>query len=313
VSVILRRRVVRLVLVMILVTLFTSLMLELVPGSPAHLIAGEGASSEAIAQINHDYGFDKPIMVRYLDWMGNLVTGDLGDSYRTQEPVWDAIKSRAPITMQLAFGAIILALLLAVPLALLCAFRAGSVFDRVVDGFTSVVIAVPAFLSALVLVYFLSSRAGVLPVTGWASLTEDPIDNLKHAAIPTIALALPALAVFQRVLRADVIATLQQDHITLARAKGLSSTVIVLRHALRPSSFSLLTVAGIRVAELVGGTVIIESLFAIPGLGSLLVQAVLGRDMIVVQAVVVVIALTYLLINLIVDVSYQLLDPRVVA
>ena len=307
------KRVARLVVVVFLVSLLTSLMLDLVPGSPAHLIAGEGASDEAIAAVNEKYGFDEPALERYGEWIGGVVTGDMGVSYRSQKPVLEEIARRAPVTLELALGAILLALLAAVPVALVCAYRSGSAVDRVVDAITSVIIAVPSFLSSLIFVFVFSVILGWLPVTGWVPFSEDPIENLRHAIIPIVALSLPAMAVFQRVLRADVIATLQQDHITLARAKGLSSSAIMWRHAFKPSSFSLLTVAGIRTAELVGSTVIIETLFSIPGLGSLLVQSVLGRDMVVVQGVVLLIALAYLLINLAVDVSYRLLDPRVTA
>ena len=298
-------------MVMLIVSTFTTLMLDLVPGDPAMIVAGEGASPEMLAAINDKYGFDQDFFTRYVGWVGNLFTGDLGTSYRTGQPVLEAIAERAPVTLELAFGAILLALLVAIPLGLWCAFHAGSVVDRVVDAVTSVFIAVPAFLSALLLAFVFAVTMAWLPVTGWTPISEDLVGNLQHAIMPMVALSLPAMAIFQRVLRADVIATLHQDHIALARAKGLSSPAIVTRHAFRPSSFSLLTVAGIRLAELVGGTVVIEVLFAIPGLGSLLVQSVLSQDMVVVQGVVVVIAFGYLLINFAVDLSYRLLDPRV--
>jgi len=309
--IVIAQRVLRLLIVTFIVTLFTALLLQLVPGSPAQLIAGEGASPEALRTINHQYGFDKPVFTQYINWMKGLFTGDLGTSYRSGAPVWNAIKERAPVTAELAIGAIVLALVLAVPLALLCAYRAGRFFDRVVEAITSVMIAIPPFLSALLFSYVFAISLAWFPVTGWVSLTDDPVGNIEHAVIPIVALALPAVAVFQRVLRADVIATLQEDHIALARAKGVSSTQIMLRHALRPSSFSLLTVAGLQLAGLVGGTVIIETLFALPGLGSLLVQSVLGHDLVTVQGLVVVLALSYLLVNLIVDISYRLIDPRV--
>jgi len=308
---VLRWRLARLVGVVVLVTLATSFMLELVPGSPAVTIAGEGASPEAIAAINAEYGFDDSAAKRYADWVGGIFRGDLGTSYLDSTPVFDAIKERAPVTLELALGAIILALLISIPLALFCAYRAGSWADRAVDAVTSALIAVPSFVTSLGLVYLLSVTLGWLPVTGWTALTDDPVDNLRHAFIPILALSLPAAAVFQRVLRADLVGTLQQDFITLARAKGSSPTAIVVRHALRPSSFSVLTVAGIRLAELVGGTVVIETIFSIPGLGAYLVQSVLNSDLVAVQGIVLLMAVAYLVINFAVDSTYRLLDPRV--
>lgn len=305
------QRAVRLVLVILLVTIFTSLMLQLVPGDAAQLIAGEGATPEVLAAVRAANGLDQDVVTQYLHWMGNLLTGDLGESFRTRGPVWDAIVDRAPATIEIALGAIVIALAVAVPLALLCAYRAGGLVDRTVEGLTSLLVALPPFLTGVLLAFVFSVSLRWLPVTGWVPFTEAPLRNLSYVVIPAVALAMPALATFQRVLRTDVIATLQLDHIALARAKGVPPRQIMTRHALRPSSFSLLTVAGLQLAQMVGGTVVIETLFGIPGLGALLIQSVLGHDLVMVQGVVVVIAMAYLVINLIVDVSYRLLDPRV--
>jgi len=305
------QRAVRLVLVILLVTIFTSLMLQLVPGDAAQLIAGEGATPEVLAAVRAANGLDQDVVTQYLHWMGNLLTGDLGESFRTRGPVWDAIVDRAPATIEIALGAIVIALAVAVPLALFCAYRAGGLVDRTVEGLTSLLVALPPFLTGVLLAFVFSVSLRWLPVTGWVPFTEAPLRNLSYVVIPAVALAMPALATFQRVLRTDVIATLQLDHIALARAKGVPPRQIMTRHALRPSSFSLLTVAGLQLAQMVGGTVVIETLFGIPGLGALLIQSVLGHDLVMVQGVVVVIAMAYLVINLIVDVSYRLLDPRV--
>lgn len=304
-------RALRLGLVVLLVTIFTAMMLQFVPGDPAVTIAGEGATPEAITAIREQYGFNKPIVGQYLDWTRSLMTGDLGESFRTRAPVWDSIVDRAPVTFEIAVGAILLALVVAVPLALYCAYRPGSVIDRIVEALTSLFVALPPFLTALLISFVLAVQLDWLPVTGWTPFTEDPIENLRYALIPIVALSLPALSVFQRVLRADVIATLQQDHIALARAKGVAPGAIMRRHALRPSSFSLMTVAGLQLGQMVGGTVVIEVLFGIPGLGSMLIHSILGQDLIMVQGIVVVMAITYLLVNLVVDLSYRLLDPRV--
>jgi peptide/nickel transport system permease protein len=299
------------VVVIVLITFATALLLQLAPGTPAQVIAGEGAPPETLAAIDAEYGFDKPIVVQYVDWLGGFVTGDLGTSYRTLEPVWDATLRAAPATVELAVGAVLLALLLAVPTALFCAFRANSVFDRAVNALTSALISTPPFVAALLLSYVFAVQLGWVPVTGWVPLSESLTDNLRYAALPIVALALPPTAMFYRVLRADLGTSLQQDHIALARSKGLSPAAIMLRHALRPSAFSLMTVVGIQLAQLLGTTVVVEVLLGIPGLGSLLVNSVLGQDLITVQGVVVLIALGYLLMNLVVDVSYRLVDPRV--
>lgn len=301
----------RLIIVVLVVTFATSVMLDLVPGDPAATIAGDGATPETIAAVREQYGLDDPVIIRYLNWVGGLFRGDLGISYITRQPVLDAIIARAPVTLQLALSAIILALVVSIPLALLAAYREGRVVDRMLAGVSSAFIAVPGFLAGVGLVFLFSVELRLFPVTGWMTFWEDPVGNIRHAILPVLALSLPAIAVFIRVLRADVIATLQQDFIASARAKGLPPQTILIRHALRPSAFSLLTVAGIRLAELIGGTVVIETVFAIPGVGSLLVTSILGKDLIVVQAIVALIAIFYLIVNLVVDVTYHRLDPRV--
>lgn len=304
-------RAIRLVVVVFLVTFATSIMLDLVPGDPAATIAGDGATPEAIAAVRVQYGLDDPLIVRYFHWLGGLLHGDLGVSYITRKPVLDTILARTPVTLELALSAIVFALVLSIPFALWAAYRKDRLVDRVLSVVTSALIALPGFLAGVGLVFVFSVQFKLLPVTGWASFWDDPVDNVRHAILPVLALSLPAIAVFIRVLRADVIATLQQDFIASARAKGLNPWSIMFRHAFRPSAFSLLTVAGIRLAELIGGTVVIEMVFAIPGVGSLLVTSILGKDLIVVQAVVGLIAIFYLIVNIVIDIAYRYLDPRV--
>ena len=199
----LRWRLFRLVAVVFIVTLMTSFMLELVPGVPAVSMAGEQATPEAIAAINEQYGFDKPVLERYVIWVAGIFQGDLGRSYLDRTSVFETLLERAPITLELAFGAILLALLFSIPLALFCAYRPDSLADRGVNALTSGLIAVPSFVTSLCFVFLFSVTLGWLPVTGWVPFTIDPIGNLRHAFIPILALSLPAAAVFQRVLRAD--------------------------------------------------------------------------------------------------------------
>jgi len=305
------RRLLRLIPVLFIVTLATTFMLNLVPGDEAIEVAGESATPEILAQVNEQYGFNDPPLKRYGDWLGDVAQGDLGTSYRTKQPVADAIKERLPVTLEIAFLAQFMAIAISVPLALYSASHAGGRFDRFVTVATSAAISVPVFLLSLLLVYAFAVKTGTFPVTGWVRLTEDFGGNLRSAFLPVLTLAVGETVILTRVLRADVIHTLQQDYILMARAKGLPRWWILLRHALRPSSFSLLTLAALSLGRLIGGTIIVESVFALPGVGRLMVTAINSKDLITVQGVVAVVAISYLLINLVVDLLYAVLDPRI--
>jgi peptide/nickel transport system permease protein len=307
----LTRRLRRLVPVLLLVTIATTFMLDLVPGDPATELAGESATPEVIAAVNEQYGFDDPPLKRYVSWVSDAVTGDFGVSYRTKQPVMDAIMERLPVTLEIAILASAMSLVLAVPIALYTASRAGGRVDRAMGMFTSGVISIPVFLMGLLLVYVLSVRSGLFPVTGWVRLTEDPVSNLHHAFLPVLTLALGEMVILQRVLRADTIQTLHEDYILMARAKGLPRWHVLTRHALRPSSFSMLTLASLSLGRLIGGTIIVESVFALPGVGRLAITAITSKDLITVQGVVAVVAISYLLINVAVDLVYGFLDPRI--
>jgi peptide/nickel transport system permease protein len=239
-----------------------------------------------------------------------VFTGDFGHSIRTQEPVLNSIKDRLSVTLELALLALIFALLLGVPAAMYAASRAGSRFDRVATGLASAFISSPVFLTALVLVYWLSVKAGWFPVTGWAKVSDGIPQNLRHAFLPALSLALGEASVFMRLLRSDLISTLQEEYILFARATGLPRRRILFRYALRPSSFSLVTIAGLAFSRLIGGAVIVEILFALPGLGQLLVQSIFNKDYAIVQGVVMFIAIIFVAFNVITDIAYGYLDPR---
>jgi peptide/nickel transport system permease protein len=304
-------RIVRLIPVLLLVTLATTFMLDLVPGDPALELAGDSATPETVAAVNQQYGFDDPPLTRYLEWLSGAATGDLGVSYRTKQPVIEAILERLPVTLEIALLASLLALLIAIPVALYCASHAGGRLDRTMMMLSSATISVPVFLMGLLLVYVFSVRLGWFPVTGWARLTESPMDNLRAAFLPVLTLALGESVILQRVLRADTIQTLQEDYILMARAKGLPRWWVLARHALRPSSFSLLTLASLSLGRLIGGTVIVESVFSLPGIGKLAITAITSKDLITVQGIVAFVAISYLVINLVVDLLYAALDPRI--
>ena len=307
------RRLPMMVATLLVVSFLTFLLTSLLKGDPAVVILGpEGAKDPAaVAAVREDLHLDDPLPVRYVNWLGDAVTGDLGRSYRTGQEVTDAISERLPVTVEVGGLAIVLALATAIPLGTLSAFRAGGLADRIITGTSFGLLAVPSFMMAILLIWILAETLGWLPATGWVRLTDDPIENLRTAIMPALALAIGEFAVYTRLLRADMITTLQQDSITMARAKGIPTRRILFRHALRPSSFSLMTVVGLQVGAIIGGAVIVETLFALPGVGRLLVDSILQRDLIMVQGVALVIAISFVVINFIVDLLYTALDPRI--
>lgn len=307
----LARMVTKMLAVVLLVSFGTMILLDLTPGTPGAAILGEGADPAQVAAINDQLGVNDPLLERYGDWLQAIVTGDLGRSLTTSQPVWGMIVERIPVTLELALGALFLALLIAIPAGVYTAYRREKWPDRLATGLTSVVLSVPGFALAVLLIYFLAVANDFFPVTGWVPITEDPVGNLSHAFLPVLTLALLEAAQFTRLLRNDMVATMEEDFIRAARSRGLSATNVLLGHALRPSSFSLVTVAGVSLGRLIGGTVIIESVFALPGLGQLALMSISSQDYTVLRAVVVVVAIAYVLINAFVDVLYRMLDPRV--
>ena len=305
------RKLLRLVFVVFAVTVLTFLMVNLLPGDVAYLFAGLDASAAEIEAIRQDLGLDRPLVVRYLEWVTNLLQGDMGLSYRTSEPVAEAILSRLPVTIELMVLAQVAAIGLAVPLGVLCAYRQNRWVDKVVTLAGFAMISIPPFVMALILIFVFALRLGILPATGYTPLSEGLWDNLRTFILPALSIALIEWVTLMRLLRNDMIVTLQEDYIAMARAKGLPTWHILLRHALRPSSFSLITILGIQVGALIGGTLIIESLFALPGVGRLLLIGIFSRDYMIVQGCILFIAVAYVLINFLVDLAYSMLDPRI--
>ena len=306
------RKVLTLIPVMLVVSFLTYVMLDFLPGDPALQVLGpQGISPAAIEAVREDLRLDDPLPVRYLGWLGDAVTGDFGRSYQTRQDVFTAIKDRLPVTLEIALVAMLMSVLIAIPLGVLTAYRAGTRLDKGVTGLTFGLLAVPNFMLALLLIYTLSVRYGLFPASGWTRFTVDPVRNLKSVFMPALALAVGNIAVLTRLLRTDMIATLQEDHVLLARSKGLPTTRILFRHALRPSSFSLLTVGGLQIGALLGGAVIVEQIFALPGMGRLLLDSIFQRDLLIVQGVVLLIAVIYVVVNAAVDIIYTFLDPRI--
>lgn len=309
------RKLLQLVATLLAVTFLSFLMLNLLPGDPAIVICGFGCDEEGIIQVREELGLNEPIPVRYVEWLTRTVTGDLGESALTKQPVWEALQQRMPVTIELLIYSQVLALGIAIPCGIIAAQRPDGLFDKTSSGLAFLFFAIPNFVLALVLVLIFAVNLQWFPATGYEQLTEDLpssiFGNLRDLFLPAVTLAAAETAVYLRLLRTDMIATLQEDYITMAKAKGMPNRRILMRHAFRPSTFSLVTVAGLNMGRLIGGTLVIEVIFALNGLGKYLLDAISRRDYIAVQGAVVVIAVGYVLINFLVDMLYAVIDPRV--
>jgi len=298
------------VLLIWMVSVAVFLLLEMIPGDPVDSLVPPGASDEMRELARTTYGLDEPLVERYLSWIGGVLQGDFGRSFTTQTDVLSSIAERAPVSLELAILSMIVALAVSIPVGVWSAYRPGGRLDRIATALTSATLAVPSFVLGILLVFVFGVQLGVLPTLGWVPFSEDPVEHLLHIALPVLTLAAGECVLFTRLLKGDMMATLQQDHVLSARARGLPTSRILVRHALRQSSFSLVTVSGVVIGRLIGGTVIVELIFSLPGMGSLVVNSILSRDFIVVQAVVLLSALLYLSINTVVDLAYPWLDPR---
>jgi peptide/nickel transport system permease protein len=306
-------RLVRLVATLLAVSFLTFVMTALLPGDPVNAILPPDAPRDeaTIERIREELNLNEPLIVRYGLWLGDAVTGDLGKSFVTDQPVSDTIKQRIPVTAQLALFAVFLALVMAIPMGVIGAYRQGRASDQITSATAQVALSVPNFIVGILLIWLFTVKFNLLPSTGWNRISEGIGPNLKTAILPSFALALTQMAIFSRLLRSDMIATLQENFVLSARAKGMTDRYVLFRHALRPSSLSLITIAGINFGALLGGTVVIETLFALPGLGFRLINAISQRDIIVIQGITVFIATAYVVVNTLVDLLYLAIDPRI--
>jgi peptide/nickel transport system permease protein len=305
------RRLLHLLPVLLAVSLLTFLIASLLPGDLAYVVLGDQATPEKVEALRHDMGLDQPIWWRYLGWLGHVLEGDFGRSFRTGQTVLEAVAERLPVSFELMILAELMGLAIGIPLAIACAARSGGAFDRFMTGTAFGMLSVPTFLSAILLIYLFAVELRWLPATGYVPLTEDPAGNLRFFVLPALTLALAEWPGIMRVLRSDMIATLQEDYIALAKAKGLKPSRILFVHALKPSSLTLVTVTGINIGRLIGGTLIVETIFALPGIGRLLVGAIYTRDLIILQGVVLLVAAGFVVMNFVVDMLYAILDPRI--
>lgn len=297
--------------VMGVVAVIVFLLLRLSPGDPAAIIAGDDATSEDIAKIREHLGLDRPLLTQFVRWLGQLATGDFGNSIYLERPVLGLIMERVEPTLALSVSTIIFAVVLAVPIGVLAAWRAGTWIDQTIMAMSVLAFSVPVFLIGYGLVIGFSLTLELLPVQGFVSLTEDPVAFLRHLVLPTVALGLVYTALIARITRATMLETLNEDFIRTARAKGLGESRVLILHALKNASVPIVTTIGTGLALLIGGVVVTESVFAVPGIGRLTIDAVLQRDYPVIQGVILVVAGVYVLVNLLIDLTYSLLDPRI--
>ena len=309
------RRLAALLPVLLVVSLVVFLILRLAPGDPAAVIAGNSATNEEIDKIRTQLGLDRSIPVQYGIWVGRVLQGDLGYSFYLNKPVTALIAQRIEPTLALALGTALLAVIIAVPLGTLAAWRLGGVLDKTLSAFSVAGFSVPVFVIGYVLIYLFAIRWEVLPVQGYKTLLGANGAGLwewmRQLILPWFTLGMIYIALIARVTRASVSEALTEDYIRTARAKGIAESAVLIRHALANAAVPIVTVIGIGVALLIGGVVVTETVYAIPGLGSLTVDAVLNRDFPVIQGLVLMFSLSYVLINLLVDLSYLFLDPRI--
>jgi peptide/nickel transport system permease protein len=311
------RRLAHLLVVLALVTLFVGSLTSMLPGDPVNTLIPLRDDAPGVAErkeaLRQELGLDDPVYVQWGRWVRDFATGDLGSYYTAtgERPVMERVQDSWPVSVQLMVYAQVLALVFAIPFGVLAAYRAGSRIDRASNATAFGMLAIPPFALALVLSYYLGVRLGWLPVSGYVAPEDNLGEHIRRMALPAISLAVGQVAVYMRLLRSDMIQTLQEDFITMAKSKGISPSRVLWRHALRPSSLTLLTVAGLNVGALIGGAVIVEVIFSLPGIGTLLFEAIQARQFIALQSLVALIAVSYVIINVLIDVLYGVIDPRI--
>ena len=305
------RRLLAAIPVLAIVAVLVFLMLRLTPGDPAAVIAGDNASSEQIAQVRQKLGLDQSLPAQFAIWIGNLLHGNLGESFFFKKSIGELILGRIEPTLLLAAATMLIAVCVAIPLGVVAAYRHGSWLDRIVMGMSVLGFSVPVFVIGYLLIYVFSITLGWFPVQGYQPLSAGLGGYLHRLVLPAVTLSVVYIALIARMTRASVLEVLNEDYIRTARAKGQVERKILFRHALKNAAVPIVTVVGIGIALLIGGVVVTESVFAIPGLGRLTVDAVLARDYPTIQALILMFSGVYVLINLLIDLTYSLFDPRI--
>ncbi len=305
------RRTIAAIPVLGMVALFVFFMLRMTPGDPAAVLAGDNGTPAQIAEIRESLGLNEPIPTQMAIWFGDLLRGDLGQSYFFKKDVTELILLRVEPTLALATATLALSVLIAVPIGVIAAWKRGTWIDRGVMGFSVMGFSVPVFVVGYILIYVFAMQLKLFPVQGYKEISDGFLPFIHRLILPAITLSVIYIALIARIARASVLEVLGEDYIRTARAKGLTERAVLLRHALRNAAVPIVTVIGIGVALLIGGVVVTESVYNIPGLGRLTVDAVLGRDYPTIQAVILVFSFVYVAINLAIDLLYSVLDPRI--
>ena len=310
------RRLLLFVPTLILASMMVFTLMWIVPGDAAMMIlTGEGESGrvkpEDLERLRHDLGLDRPFYIQYGDWLAHVVVGDLGDSIWYKIPVIDELKARFPVTLQLAVMAMLMATIAAVPLGILSAVTQDSWIDYGCRVFTLVGVALPFFWTGILMVYALAYFFGWLPPLGYATLWEDPLTNLQQLVFPALALAFYEMAFTARVTRSAMLEVMREDYIRTARSKGIRENRVIARHALKNAILPIITISGYQFGRLLGGVIIIEVIFVVPGMGTLLINSIVHRDFVMIQGMILMVAAVILALNLVIDLLYAILDPRI--
>ena len=298
-------------LTLVLISLVVFSGVRMLPGDPARVLAGTEADEAGLEEVREKYGLNDSIVVQYLRWAGLAARGDLGESIRTREPVAATVAAKLPITIELAFLSLLVAVAIALPAGVIAAVRRNTMWDLLASGASLCGVSVPNFWLGIMLILLVSVRLGWLPASGFVPIAEDPVANLQRMLMPALVLGTGLAAVLMRQTRNAMIEVLSADYVRTARAKGLAQKAVVVRHALRNGLIPVVTILGLQMGALMGGAVVTEQIFVLPGFGRLIVEAVFTRDYPVVQGVVLITASSYVLINLLVDLSYTVLNPRI--
>jgi peptide/nickel transport system permease protein len=296
---------------LLLISLIVFTGVRMIPGDPARVLAGTDADAAGLEEIREKYGLNAPLPVQYARWLGLAATGDLGESIRTRASVASMVATKLPITIELACLSLLVAVAIAIPAGVIAAVRRNTAWDVLASGVSLCGVSVPNFWLGIMLILLVSVRFGWLPASGFVPIAEDPLGNLKRMLMPALVLGTGLAAVLMRQTRNAMIEVLSADYVRTARAKGLAQRAVVVRHALRNGLIPVVTILGLQMGALMGGAVVTEQIFVLPGFGRLIVEAVFTRDYPVVQGVVLLTASSYVLINLLVDVSYTVLNPRI--
>ena len=305
------RRIAATIPVMLIVAVLVFLMLRLTPGDPAAVIAGDNANAEQVAAIRTRLGLDQPILTQFFIWFGQMLHGDFGESFFFKKTVAELVASRLEPTLALSFSTIVIAVVVAVPLGVLAAYKQGTLIDKAVMGFSVLGFSVPVFVIGYALIYLFAIELNWVPVQGYQRIADGFWGFVQRLILPSITLSVIYIALIARMTRTSVLDVMGEDYIRTARAKGQVEVKVLFKHALKNAAVPIVTVIGLGVALLIGGVVVTESVFTIPGLGRLTVDAVLARDYPTIQAVILLFSLVYVLINLIVDLTYRVFDPRI--